>query len=128
MLPPLNRLLNSFGYACQGLGHVVRTQPNFRIHLGLTVVVIGASIWLGLARWEWVAILLTVGIMLITETLNTALEASVDAWTEGQRHPGARIAKDVAAAACMISATLAVVMAGVIFGPKLWVLWMMFRA
>ena len=83
-----------------------------------TMLVIAAGIWLGLSRYEWAILLLVIGIVWIAEFLNTALEAILDI-ASPERHPLARIAKDVGAAAVLIAAVVAVAVGLLILGPPL---------
>lgn len=86
--------------------------------MAATALVIGAGIWLGLSRYEWAIILLVIGIVWIAEFLNTALEAILDI-ASPERHPLARIAKDVGAAAVLSAAVIAIVVGLIILGPLL---------
>jgi diacylglycerol kinase len=112
-------LLASFGYAFQGLWYLLRTQRNAQIHClaGLCAVALGAV--LGLARWEWLALTLTITLVLAAEGVNTAVEATVDLATS-TRHPLAKVAKDVAAGTVLLCAIASVVVGCLIFLPHLW--------
>src|SRR3954469_15601988 len=46
-------LLRSFSYALAGLGHLLRTQRNFRIEVAVGLVALAAGAWGRLERWEW---------------------------------------------------------------------------
>jgi diacylglycerol kinase (ATP) len=81
------------------------------------------GVTLRIAHWEWVVLTLTIGLVLAAEGFNTAIEATVDLATR-DRHPLARIAKDVAAGSVLICALTAVVVGVLIFGPRLWALWL----
>jgi diacylglycerol kinase (ATP) len=78
---------------------------------------------LGLARWEWLALVLTITLVLAAEGVNTAVEAAVDVATS-QYHPLARVAKDVAAGTVLICAIASVIVGCIIFIPHLWELLM----
>ncbi|NJM07712.1 diacylglycerol kinase family protein [Candidatus Gracilibacteria bacterium] len=114
----LAKLLRAFRYAFGGLGYLLRTQRNAQIHclIGLCALALGA--FLGLARWEWLALVLTIALVLAAEGVNTAIEAAVDVATEAY-HPLARVAKDVAAGAVLICAIAAVIVGCIIFLPHL---------
>ena len=109
---------NSFKFAFRGWAFVLRTQKNAWIHLAATSLVIAAGLWLGISRYEWAIILLVIGIVWIAEFLNTALETILDI-ASPERHPLARIAKDVGAAAVLIAAVVAVAVGFIILGPSL---------
>lgn len=111
--------LGSFRYAFAGLAYVLRSQSNARIHLAVAVLVVAASAWLGLSRGEWALLVVTIAIVWTTEILNTAIEAVVDLASPGA-HPMAKIAKDCAAAAVLVTAVMAVAVGLLLLGPKLW--------
>ena len=112
------RLL-SFRHAFSGWWHVLRTQRNAWIHAVISVSVMLAGWWLGLSRLEWAILFLTLGLVWMAEFFNTALEAVVDL-ASPERHPLAKTAKDVAAAAVLLTALAAVVIGLLVLGPPLW--------
>jgi diacylglycerol kinase (ATP) len=112
-------LLTSFKYAFAGLWYVVRTQRNARIHLSVTAVVVVLGLCLGLSWTEWAIIALTIGLVLAAEAFNTVAEAAVDLVT-AEYHPLAKIAKDVAAGAVLLTAITAAIVGLLILGPPLW--------
>jgi diacylglycerol kinase len=112
------RLFKSFGYALQGLSFAFRTQANFRIHLGITVAVILAGLWLQISLIEWAILVVTMMIVLAAELFNTALEAALDR-VSTEEHPLAKVGKDTAAGAVLIGAIGAVIVGLLIFGPRL---------
>ena len=87
---------NSFLAAFQGLAFVLRTQRNAWIHLAMTIIVVGISIFLHLDIGEWITILLVIGLVWLAEFLNTAFEVLVDL-ASPEIHPLAKISKDVGA-------------------------------
>lgn len=107
----------SFRHAGEGLWYALRTQPNFLIHLAISLAVIGAGVWFKLERGEWVVIILTIALGLAIELINTAIETGVDLVTD-QVHPLAKITKDTASAAMLVYAVGAVLIGLVIFVPK----------
>jgi undecaprenol kinase len=115
----LSRCWHSFVFACCGLGQLWQQELNFRIHLAITIVVIALGSYLKLPPIEWTIITLTIGGMLTTEGLNTAVERTVDLACKGKPHPIAKQAKDIAAASCLIMATVSVIIGAIIFLPKL---------
>ncbi|HMQ31983.1 MAG TPA: diacylglycerol kinase family protein [Chloroflexaceae bacterium] len=114
----LGGLLAAFGYAFQGLWHLVSSQRNAQIHLlaGACALALGAA--LRIARWEWVALILTIALVLAAEGVNTAVEAAVDLATTA-RHPLAKVAKDVAAGTVLLCAIASVAVGCLVFLPHL---------
>ena len=98
---------NSFKYAFSGFFYVLKTQKNAWLHLAATIVVVSVSLWLKIGRLEWLAILLVIGLVWMAEFMNTALEVIVDL-ASPEKHPLAKVAKDVGAASVLIAAILAV--------------------
>jgi diacylglycerol kinase (ATP) len=121
-------LLASFGYAFGGIGYLVRTQRNAKIHCAITALVIVLGLGLGIERVEWVALVITIALVLAAEGVNTAVEATVDLASPGY-HPLAKVAKDVAAGTVLLTAIAAVAVGALIFLPRLWpiALWLLAR-
>lgn len=114
-----SNLFISFKYAWDGLTYAFRTQRNFRIHVIIGVLVISLSVFLRLQLVEIAIISLTIGAVLGMELLNTAIEAVVDLTVKQNYHELARIAKDCAAGAVLISALAAVLVASSLLLPPL---------
>ena len=113
----MKKFLFSFAYAWKGLSYAFRTQLNFKIHSSLAVVAILMGYLHDLTSSEWLWIFFAIAIVLIAELFNTALEALVDL-VSPDYHPKAGIVKDVAAAAVLITAALAILIGLVVFIPK----------
>ena len=111
--------LQAIRIAFEGIGYVLVTQPNARIHGGFTLAVFIAAGLLKLPRLEWVILVLTVGLVWAAEIFNTAIEITVDLISP-EYDPKAKIIKDVSAGAVLICALSAVLVGLLIFGPFLW--------
>ncbi len=114
----LNKRLNSFKYAFAGLWDLFRSQPNARIHLLAAVGVVVAGFYFRLSEAEWCIVSLAIAVVFAAEAFNTALEYLTDL-VSPDYHPLAGKAKDASAAAVLIAAIGAVVVAGIIFLPKI---------
>lgn len=112
-------LLVSFKYAWCGISYAFQTQRNFRIHVGVGTLAIGLGIFLHLTPVEMSVIGLTSGLVLVMELLNTAIESVVDLTVKQTYHDLAKIAKDCAAGAVLVSAMAAVLVAGALLLPPL---------
>lgn len=111
-------LLESLRYASAGFYFMLRTQRNMRTHLAVGIAALALGIWLGIAPLELAALAIVSSLVVICEMFNTAVENAVDLATH-RRHPLAKAAKDVAAAAVLASAVNAVVVGLLLLGPKL---------
>jgi diacylglycerol kinase (ATP) len=114
----MNKFIRGFGYAFKGLGHAAKTQLNFRVHsvLALIAVLLGYALHISTAEWLWVS--LCIGMVLLTELINTAIELLVDLVSPEYNEKAGRV-KDMCAAAVLITAITALVIGLIIFVPKL---------
>jgi diacylglycerol kinase len=113
----LKHRIKSVGYACEGIATFFQTQPNAWIQLFAAAVIIVTGFILEISRWEWCWIVASIASVIITEMLNTALEFLTDL-VSPSIHPLAKKVKDVAAGAVLIAAITSVVVAAIIFVPK----------
>lgn len=107
---------NSFGYAIDGVRYCFRQENNFRIHTLIATLVILAGAWTKVSRWEWCMLLLAIGLVMVTELLNTSIERLTDIICPHQ-DPKAGIVKDVAASAVLMASLIAIGMGACVFGP-----------
>lgn len=112
-------LLISFKYAWSGVRYAFSTQRNFRIHTIIGTLAISLSVFLQLRPVEIAVICLTSGLVMTLELLNTAIESVVDLTVKQSYHELAKIAKDCAAGAVLVSALASVLIAGVLLLPPL---------
>jgi len=112
----ISKRLASFGYAFNGIGAFLRSEPHARIHALATLVVVAAGCWYKIATPEWLWIILAIALVWITEMLNTVIEKTMDHLSPAQ-HPKVKFIKDVAAGAVLIAAIAAIIIGAVIFIP-----------
>ncbi len=110
----------SFQYAGAGLKYAFVSQRNFRIHTLIGSVAISLGLFLHLTPTELALIGVTIGLVLTLELLNTAIEAVVDLVVDTQYHELAKIAKDCAAAAVLVSTLASLGVAAGLLLPPLW--------
>lgn len=110
----------SFQYAGAGLKYAFVTQRNFRIHAVIGSVAVSLGLFVHLLPVELALIGLTIGLVLTLELLNTAIEAVVDLVVDTQYHELAKIAKDCAAGAVLVSTLASLGVAGCLLLPPLW--------
>lgn len=110
--------VRSFGHAFQGWWYVLRTQRNAWLEVGIACAVFAVSTWLRLDSVGWAIIVLTTALVFAAEFFNTAVEVIVDL-VSPEHHPLAKIAKDVGAAAVLVTAFGAVVIGLLLLAPLL---------
>lgn len=112
------RRAKSFTHATRGISLILQTQENFWIHIVATIVTLFLSIRYNISVSEWVAIVSVIGLVLVSEAFNTAIEIDIDL-TSPNYHPYAKDTKDVAAGAVLISSIISLVVGLIIFIPKI---------
>ena len=103
---------SSFKFAWQGIVYAFETQRNFRIHTVMTFAALGLAFILKVSTIEMALISLTCAMVMVLELLNTALESVVDLTVGQNYHKLAKISKDCAAGAVLISAIASLSVAG----------------
>lgn len=112
-------LARSFIFSFWGIGYCIRNERNMRIHLVMAAYVLVFSCFYGFSPVEYAVLLLSIALVIASETMNTAIEAIVNLQTQCYDNL-ARIAKDVAAGAVFICAFFAAVIGCVFFiKPKI---------
>ena len=111
-------LMQSFGYAFEGIGYALKTVNNLKIHLLFTLLVIVGGIFFELSPTEFYVCLIFVALVISLELINTAIEEVVDL-ASPEIHPIAKRSKDVAASAVLFSAVVSFIVGVSIFLPKI---------
>lgn len=112
------KLGNSFSYAIEGIKTAYQEEQNLRIHTIMATLVILFGVILKLSILEFSICLILIGLVLMAEFFNTALESIVDMITL-EKNPYAKRAKDVAAAGVLVFATMSAIIGSIIFIPKI---------
>ena len=115
----LAKFIAGFRYAFHGLWYALRTQRNARVHLSIAVLAIIFGIVLHISAVEFAMVFVAITGVFIAEMFNTVFELCIDI-AAPDYHPLAKIAKDVAAGAVLLSAILAIVIGLFIFVPHIW--------
>ena len=97
---------------------MLRTQPNARIHLLATIIAVLAGLYFDIVGFEWLWLALAITLVWALEMMNTAIEHLGDLLSP-EHSESVKFAKDIAAGAVLLAAILALVIAAVIFLPKI---------
>ena len=114
----IRKLASSFHYAFRGIGEFIFSERNAKIHLLATVIVIVAAIFFRVTPTESILLSLAVGLVWITEMINTCIERVMN-FISTEDHPEIRYIKDVSAAAVLISSLTALIVGSIIILPKI---------
>ncbi len=106
-------------YPWAGVRYAFITQRNFRIHTAVATLALSLGFYLQVSAMEMAVITITCAMVMILELINTAIESVVDLTVKQTYHELAKIAKDCAAGAVLLSAIAAVLVAGFILLPPL---------
>lgn len=113
----IQKRLKSFNYAIQGLKTLFREEHNARIHLAVTLIVITLGLAFEISFNEWIVLCLAIGLVFVCEIFNSAIENICD-FISPDYNIYIKKAKDLGAAATLVSAGIAVVIGLFVFIPK----------
>ena len=114
----MKKLLKSFKYAFDGIYTGIKEEQNMKIHITIMILVIIFGIMLKISKEEWIICIILFGLVISMELINTAIENTVDLITK-EKNEQAKIAKDVAAGAVLVSAIASAIIGLIIFVPKI---------
>jgi diacylglycerol kinase (ATP) len=107
-------ILYSLGFAIRGIAFSIYSQRNMLIHLIIGIIAIGLGLFFKISQVEWLCLILTITLVLISELINTSIEITVDLFTR-KRKFRAMLSKDIAAGAVLISVINAAVVGYLLF-------------
>lgn len=114
----IKKFIRSFSYPISGFRYAYKNEQNLMVDLGVTIIIVILGILLKLNTTEWAIIVITIGLVISLELVNTSIEAVVDLVTD-KYHPLAKVAKDTSSAAVLILAVVSVIEGLIIFLPKI---------
>ena len=104
----VTRIIRALGCSIAGFRSAFKHESAFRQELALFLVLTPLGYWFGDNGVERALLIGTLFIVLITELLNSAVEAAIDRISD-ELHPLSRRAKDIGSAAVFISLTTVVI-------------------
>lgn len=113
--------LRSTTHALRGITIFLKTTHNAWVHLFFALLAIYLGFLLKISNIEWILIIFTIGLVILFEMINTAIEIDIDL-TSPNYHPYARDTKDVAAGAVSFAVVIAGIVGIIVFLPKLFAL------
>ncbi|MFU0841538.1 MAG: Diacylglycerol kinase [Burkholderia sp.] len=117
----ITRLINATRYSMQGFKAAFQNEDAFREEVLLAVVLIPAALLLPVGAVEKVLLIGSVLMLMLTEILNTAVEAVVDR-IGPELHPLSGRAKDLGSAAVFIATVLLIITWAFLALPAVWTL------
>lgn len=116
--PFLINRLKSVGYAFKGALFLIRTESSIKIQVCIAIGITIAGFYFNISKTEWIAQTICIGLVMSMEGMNTAMEYMSD-FIHPDRHKTIGRIKDIAAGAVFIASVSAVIVAMLIYFPKL---------
>ena len=109
----IKRIYNAFFYSMAGLSAAWKNEEAFRQEVILSVVLFPIAFWLGETPLQIGMLVITIFIVLITELLNTGVEAAIDR-ISNEKHELSKLAKDIGSAAVFMSFAVLILVWGLV--------------
>ena len=110
--------LESLKHAMRGIKYGFQKERNLKIQLVCAILAVAVSVFLKLTYLEWILLCLTIGIVLLAEFMNTAIEIVLDLYSE-EYNEKIKNAKDISSGAVLLTSLMAVVIGGILWIPKI---------
>lgn len=110
--------LKSIQYALRGIWFLIKSEGSIKIQLGFVVLATVLGFYFQISTTEWLLQILVIGLVLVAEALNTGIEKLSD-FVHSDYHQKIGFIKDVSAGAAAIAAIVAMVIAAIIYIPKI---------
>lgn len=114
------KVLRSFIYASMGIVSGIG-ERNMKVHVFATMIVLPLAIFLQIQAWEWMIVLISIGVVWAFELMNTAVEELSNIVRDELKldYKATKRARDVAAGAVLVNAIVATMIGIIIFLPKI---------
>lgn len=113
----LKNRIKSIGFSFRGIWILIRTESSIKIQLFVAVLATILGFYFDLTSTEWMLQFLVIGLVLVAEALNTAIEKLAD-FVHPDFHKKIGLIKDIGAGAAGIAAIISLIIAGFIYLPK----------
>lgn len=111
-------IIDSFNNAINGIIYTIKAERNMKIHIAAASLVLLLSLFFKLSFIEFLVVCVVIALVIVAELINTAVEVMVDIIVDVY-HPKAKIVKDVAAGAVLVSTFVAMLVGYFVFFERL---------
>lgn len=118
MIDFLFKRIKSIGYAFKGAVVLITTEASIKVQFFIAILATVAGFYYKISSTEWMLQILTIGLVMSVEGLNTAVEKMADFIHPDYNDKIGRI-KDIAAGAVFICAIVAIIIGCIIYFPKI---------
>lgn len=109
--------LQALSHSLDGIQYTLKNEQNLKIQLFFAILAIGFGFFFKINKFEFLILIITIGLVLFAEMINTCIEVLLDIYSE-EYNEKIKIAKDVASGAVLIFAMISVIIGCMIFLPK----------
>lgn len=110
--------LRSIGFAVRGMFLLMKTEDSIKVQLFIAVLVTAAGFYFDISAMEWMFQIVVIGLVLVAESLNTAIEKVSD-FVHPDYHEKIGFIKDISAGAASFAAVISLIVASFIYIPRI---------
>lgn len=110
---------NTFKNARKGFRLVLKSEMNIRVHVAIAFCVLLSAYLLEFSAIEFCLAIFAIGIVIVSEMLNTAIEFTLDSIYHNRYSKMVGMAKDISAGAVMFASVIAMTIGCILFGKHL---------
>ncbi|MEQ6123818.1 diacylglycerol kinase family protein [Pseudotenacibaculum sp. MALMAid0570] len=110
--------LKSIKFSLKGIWLLITTESSIKIQVVIALLAIIAGFYFKISAVEWLIQIMVIGLVLVAESLNTGIEKLSD-FVHPDYHKKIGFIKDVSAGAAGIAAIISLIIAGIIYFPKI---------
>ncbi len=114
----IKRYKNEYRHAVDGIIYAIEKEWNLLLIMIFILIIFGLCLLFPVTIPELLAIVISAGVLMATEMLNTSIEALTDLVTTEENHL-AKIAKDTVSGAVFLFIIMFIFVLGIIFVPKI---------
>ncbi|MFY0604191.1 MAG: diacylglycerol kinase family protein [Flavobacteriaceae bacterium] len=110
--------IRSLRFALKGMFLLIKTEDSIKVQLFVAVLITGVGFYFDISNIEWMFQTTVIGLVLVAESLNTAVEKVSD-FIHPDYHKKIGFIKDISAGAASFAAIISLIVAGFIYFPKI---------
>tara|TARA_B100000768_G_scaffold180206_1_gene199576 strand:+ start:33 stop:413 length:381 start_codon:yes stop_codon:yes gene_type:complete len=110
--------IRSIKFSFRGIWFLITTESSVKVQVFISFIIIFFGFYFQISATEWLIQTLIIGLVLVAESLNTGIEKLAD-FVHPEYHKKIGFIKDVSAGASGIAAIISLIIAGIIYIPKI---------
>ncbi len=110
--------IRSIRFAVRGMFLLIKTEDSIKVQLFVAAIATAAGFYFEISNVEWMFQIAVIGLVLVAESLNTAIEKMSD-FVHPNYHEKIGFIKDISAGAASFAAVISLIVACFIYIPKI---------